>query len=155
MKGEKSERLQQILVDNETVENTFSLKGVELYATNQRLITIQGRTIRDFDYAHISSVAYSSKRYWGLIVGGILIAVFGVAGGQFLDTVEIAIGSLGVGLVLIIIGALVKPEWVEVNVVGLSDPIKFSGSKKDLDSLLHTMRQKRYSTTAEKGSING
>ena len=148
--GKKSERLQQILVGNETVENTFSLKGVELYATNRRLITIQGRTIRDFDYNHISSVAYSSKRYWALIIFGILLVAIGVAVGLLLDAMEVMMGFLGVGLILMIIGVILKPEWVEVNVVGLPEPVKFGGSKQDLDSLLQIIRQKRYSTTEDK-----
>jgi len=148
--GKKSERLQQVLVDNETVENTFSLKGVELYATNRRLVTIQGRTIRDYDYSHISSVAYSSKRYWALIVIGILLVALGVAIGLLLDAVAVMIGFLSVGLILIIIGVILKPEWIEINVVGLPESVRFRGSKKDLDSLLQIIRQKRYSVAEDK-----
>jgi len=101
---------------------------------------IEGRTIRDFDYAHMSSIAYSSKRYRWLIVLGIVLMIAGVwVGGFFIGAVALAI----IGLILIFAGVKAKSEWVEVNVVGVSNPIRFLGSRQDLDSLLQIIRQRR------------
>ena len=149
MKKQKIPReVERILAEDETIEKSFDLKDCKLYATDMRLLMIQGRTVRDFDYTHISSIAHSSKRYWGLIVVGILIAGAGIAFGQLLNEVGIAIGSIGVGLILIIIGAIAKSEWIKASVVGVNDPINFSGSKQDLDSLLQIIRQKRITKSA-------
>ena len=46
-------------------------------------------------------------------------------------------------IILIIIGIIAKSEWVETNVVGVSKPIKYKGSRQDLDSLLKIIREKR------------
>jgi len=107
-------QIRNILARNELVEKDFRVKGHRLYATSRRLLELKGHTIRDFDYAHISSVAYTSKRYFWLI-----------------------------GVVFIIIGALVKEEFVETNVVGVPDPIKYEGSRQTLHSLLQLIKEKQ------------
>jgi hypothetical protein len=126
------------LTENETVEKKFHLKGCKVYATDKRLLRTEGRTIRDFDYAHISSIAYSSKRYWWLIVVGIVLMIIGVFVGG-----EARIALIIIGLILIIAGAVAKSEWVEANVVGVPNPVKFEGSRQELDSLLQVIRQRR------------
>ncbi len=68
-------QLKSILTDDETVERSFDLTGCRVYATDKRLVELAGRTIRDYDYSHISSIAYSSKRYWWLIVFGMIIMI--------------------------------------------------------------------------------
>ena len=55
----------KLLTEDETIEKSFDLQNCEVYATNKRLFRVEGRSIRDFDYTHISSVEYISKRYWG------------------------------------------------------------------------------------------
>jgi len=126
------------LTENETVERSFHLKGCKVYATDKRLLRTEGRTVRDFDYAHISSIAYTSKRYWWLIVVGIVLMIIGAFVGS-----EARIALIIVGLILIIAGATAKSEWVEANVVGLPTPARFEGSRQELDSLLQIIRQRR------------
>lgn len=133
-------QLESILTDDERVEKTFTLRGCRVYATSKRLVELAGRTIRDYDYTHISSIAYSSKRYWWLIAIGVIIMIagFSFGGGDI-----IAWASAGIGLLVIILGIFMKSEWVEVNVVGVPNPVKYKGSRVTLDSLLQIVRQKR------------
>jgi len=152
MKKQKiPKQVEGILDEDETIEESFDLKGCHVYATDRRLLMKRGRTVRDFDYAHISSVAYSSKHYWGRVIPGILLCVIG---GWLLGTLlSTGIGNAGIGFatiialitgsVLILSGLTGKSEWVEINVAGVASPIKFAGSRQDLDSLLHIIRQKR------------
>jgi len=152
MKKQKiPKQVEGILDEDETIEESFDLKGCHVYATDRRLLMKQGRTVRDFDYAHISSVAYSSKHHRGLVIPGILLCVLG---GWLLGTLlSTGIGSAGIGFatiialiiggVLILSGLTGKSEWVEINVAGVASLIKFAGSRQDLDSLLHIIRQKR------------
>ena len=60
----------------------------------------------------------------------------------------IAISSAVIGLILIIMGAIKKSEWVEVNVVGLSESLKYRGSLQNLDSLLQIIREKQTAKSA-------
>lgn len=133
---------QNILAEGETIEESFDLGGYQLYATDRRLIEVKRQTIRDFDYAHISSIGYSSKRYRWLIIIGVLIGAAGMAAGDFLGD-EARIAGAIVGVILIIIGVVAKSENIEVTVLGLSQSPKYKGSRKDLDSLLRIIRQKR------------
>lgn len=151
MKSKKiHKKIQSVLTTDETIEATFKLKGCEICATDKRLLELAGRTIRDYDYTHISSIAHTSKRYWRLIILGIILMIAGYFAGSLLSLLveseegaAISISSLVVGLILIIIGAIKKSEWVEINVVGVSNPIKYKGSRDALDSLLQIVRQKR------------
>lgn len=141
-------QIQNILIEDEVIKKSFDLKGCQVYATEKRLLVIEGRTVRDFDYAHIPSIAYSSKGRRGLVAFGtvLLIIAFslpfvryvGVHSGPW----EMAI-LIVPGLTLIVAGIILKSERVEINVVGISSPIKFRGSRQDLDSLLQIIRQKR------------
>jgi len=137
-------KIEGILTKDETIEKSFDLKDCQVYATDKRLLRLEGRTVRDFDYTHISSVEYSSKRYWGLIIVGVIIGVIGFFAGDMIgDVNELKIASAIIGIILIIIGFIAKSEWVEANVVGVRDPQKFKGSRQDLDSLLKIIREKR------------
>lgn len=143
MKSKKlPKQLESILTDDETVERSFDLKGCHVYATDKRLVELAGRTIRDYDYTHISSIAYSSKRYWWLIVLGIITVIAGIYFGRYIDEMVVW-ASVGIGFLLIILGVFMKSEWVEVNVVGVPKPVKYEGSRVILDSLLQIVRQKR------------
>jgi len=124
--GQIPQQIQDVLTRDEIIEKSFRLQGCRLYATSKRLLELKGRDIRDFDYGHISSVAFSSKRNWGMLVFGITLVVLGVIISNFLST-ELAIGLVVVGVILIIVGAVSKSEWLEVNVVGVSEPHKFEG----------------------------
>ena len=140
-------QIRNILTKDETIEKSFHLKGRKVYATNKRLLDLAGRTVIDYDYAHISSIGYTSKRYWWLIILGIIIMVVGVFAGFNVDVTEIIIGSVLGGLVFIIIGAIAK-ESVTVTVVGVDDPVTYKGSKDKLDSLLQIVRTKRLTESA-------
>ena len=141
-------QVKNILVEDEAVEHQFDLKGQELYATSKRLIVVKGRSIRDFDYAHISSVAYDSKRYRWLIILGIVIAIIGMSIGE---GVAIAAGAI-IGFILILIGIMAKSEHVELSIVGVPQPEKFEGERDDLDSLLQLVRQRRYEQKGDKAA---
>lgn len=141
-------QIRNILTEYETIEKSFHLKGRRVYATNKRLLDLAGRTVIDYDYAHIASVRYTSKRYRRLIILGIIIMVVGVFAGFNVDVTEIIIGSVLGGLVFIIIGAIAKSESVMVKVVGVDDPVTYKGSTDELDSLLQIVRTKRLTESA-------
>ena len=136
-------QIQNILARDELVEKDFHVKGRRLYATDRRLLELEERTIRDFDYAHISSVAYTPKRYLWLIGVGVALIILGAALRSLLDFEPFLWSFLVVGVVLIIIGALVKKEFVVAYVVGVPDPIEYEGSRQTLDSLLQLIRAKQ------------
>jgi len=143
MKDKKRlKKIEGILTKDETIEKSFELKGYQVYATNKRLLRLEGRTVRDFDYNHISSVEYSSKRYWGLIIVGVIIWIIGIPLGGWIDNLLIWLFGI-MGFLVIIIGIFLKSEWVETNVVGVKEPIKYPGQRDELDSLLKIIREKR------------
>ncbi|MFC1862164.1 SHOCT domain-containing protein [Chloroflexota bacterium] len=154
MKSKKlPKQIQSALTDDETVERSFNLKGCKVYATSKRLLELTGRTVRDYDYTHVSSIAYSSKRYWALLVFGIIAVIAGIY--SFGDTDGTIFWVLiGIGCFLIILGVFRKSEWVEVNIVGVQNTVEYKGSRDELDSLLQIVRQKRLteSTSDNKGS---
>ena len=137
-------KIEGILTKDETIVKSFDLKNCQVYATDKRLLRLEGRTVRDFDYAHISSVEYSTKRYWGLIIVGLVIGAIGFFAGEMIgDIDEPRIVGTIIGIILVIIGIIAKSEWVEVNVVGVRNPQQFKGSRQDLDSLLKIIREKQ------------
>ena len=145
-------RVQNILTTDETIEQVFNLKGCTVYATNMRIIRIAGRSIKDIIPDHVSSAEYISKRPTGWIVIGVLLVILGIllykVGNPLMGIElpnEIAPVLFGIGLIVILAGALIKLEWVEINVIAVPEPIKFKGSKDDLDSLLHIIREHRKS----------
>jgi DNA-directed RNA polymerase subunit RPC12/RpoP len=136
-------QIQNILARDELVERDFHVKGCRLYATSRRLLELKGHTIRDFDYAHISSVAYTSKRYLWLIAVGIAFIILGVVLQSPLDTELSLWVGLVIGIIFIIIGALHKEEFVEAYVVGVPNSIKYEGSRQTLHALLQLIREKQ------------
>jgi hypothetical protein len=143
MKKNLPKQIQRILTTDETIEKSFDLKeGHRVYATNKRLLDLVRRRVQDYDYAHISSIAYTSKRYWWLIALGIVVIIAGVYFGNIFEEI-IVWASAGMGCLLIILGMFVKSEWVEVNVVGVNKHVKYKGKRDALDSLLQVVREKR------------
>lgn len=136
-------QIRNILARDELVEKDFRVKGCRLYATGRRLLELKGRTIRDFAYAHISSVAYTSKRYLWLIGVGIALIILGAVLNSLLDFEPFLWSFLVVGVVFIIIGALFMEEFVEANIVGAPDPIKYEGSRQTLHSLMQLIGEKQ------------
>jgi len=141
-------QIRNILTEDETIEKSFDLRGRRVYATNKRLLDLAGRTVMDYDYSHISSIGYTSKRYRQWIVVGIIVMAVGIFAGLNMDVEVIIWGSVIGGLVFIIIGAVAKSESVVVNVVGVDDPVTYKGSKDELDSLLQIVRTKRLTESA-------
>lgn len=136
-------QIQDALTRDEVVEESFDFRGCRVYATSRRLLKQKGRTIRDFDYGHISSVAYSSKRCWWLIALGVVFVIIGVYIGVYMGR-PAAMGTLvAIGAVTIVGGAIIKSEWIEVSVVGVSYPQRFEGSREMVESLLQIIRLRR------------
>ncbi|HEY4711497.1 MAG TPA: SHOCT domain-containing protein [Dehalococcoidia bacterium] len=136
-------QIRNILARGEIVEKDFNVEGCRLYATDRRLLEVKGQSIRDFDYAHISSVTYTLKRYLWLIGVGIALIILGAVLDSRLDFELSLWVFLVIGLILIIIGALFKEEFVKAIVVGVSDPVKYKGQRQTLHSLLQLIRQKQ------------
>ena len=60
-----------------------------------------------------------------------------------------------IGVVLIVLGAIIKSEWVEAVVIGIRDPIRFKGVSQELNSLLQTIRQKESTGVTATATENG
>ena len=70
MSDEIPKNVENILTEDEEIEEVYYLKEYDVYATNRRIIERRKRRIRDFDYNHVSSISYESKRYWWLVLLG-------------------------------------------------------------------------------------
>ncbi|MFC1915134.1 SHOCT domain-containing protein [Chloroflexota bacterium] len=147
MSGELPKNIKSILTDDETIEEVFNLKDCEVYATNKRLIERHKRKISDYAYNHVSSITYESKRYYWLVLIGVLVIVVGI---WFRDLTNDMLSwvVIIIGLAFAIGAIFIKTEWVEINVVGLRDPIYYRGDREELDSLLYLVRQNRISASA-------
>jgi len=141
MSDELPKSIKNILTDDETIEKVFYLKDCEVYATNKRLIERRKRRIRDFDYSHVSSISYESKRYWWLVLLGVLVIVVGILAREFTDNM-LFWWVIVIGLALAIGAIFVKAESVEISVVGLRT-INYRGNREELDSLLYLVRQNK------------
>jgi DNA-directed RNA polymerase subunit RPC12/RpoP len=136
-------RIQNILARDEFVEKDFHVKGCRLYATGRRLLELKDSTVRDFAYAHISSFAYTSKHYLWLIGVGIALSILGAALYDLLEFEPFLWIFLVIGFVLVIFGALLREEFVEVTVVGVPDPIRYEGPRQTLQSLVQLIGEKQ------------
>ena len=143
-------RIQNILAKDELVEKDFHVKGCRLYATGRRLLELKDSTIRDFAYAHISSFAYTSKHHLWLIGVGIALSILGAALHDLLGFEPLLWIFLVIGFVLIIAGALLREEFVEVNVVGVPDRIRYEGPRQTLQSLVRLIGEKQAAEPAAK-----
>ena len=136
-------RIQNILAKDELVEKDFHVKGCRLYATSRRLLELKDSTIRDFAYAHISSFAYTSKHHLWLIGIGIAFSIFGAVLNSLLEFEPFLWIFLVIGFVHIAVGALLREEFVAVNVVGVPDPIRYEGPRQTLQSLVQLIGEKQ------------
>jgi hypothetical protein len=136
-------QIRNILAKDETVERRFKVDEYWLYTTDRRLIQVKDRNIRDFDFAHISSVTYTLKRYLWLLAIGIPLIILGAVLHSLLDWDLFAWFSIIIGLILIIVGVVHKEEFIEANIVGVSKPTKYKGQRQTLHSLLQLIRQKQ------------
>jgi hypothetical protein len=128
------------LVRDEIVEKEFILKGQKAYASTNRLFIKKGGTVRDFSYNHISSIEFKSKPQWLMVLVGLLAVVVG----YFLQQGNtLGWALIIVGVVLIIGGFFWKSEAVELCVVGVSVPWRFTGQRQALDSLFRLVREHR------------
>ena len=142
MSDELPKSIKNILTDGETIEKVFYLKDCEVYATNKRLIERRKRRIRDFDYSHVSSISYESKRYWWLVLLGVLVIVIGILAREFTDNM-LFWWVIVIGLAFAIGAIFVKAESVAIIVVGLRMSINYRGNRERLDSLLYFVRQNK------------
>lgn len=137
------QQIRNILAKGEVVERKFNVEEYRLYATDRRLIQVKDRNIRDFDYAHISSVAYTLKRYLWLIGIGIPLIILGAVLYSLPVWGLFAWFLIIIGLILIIVGAVHKEEFIEANIVGVSKLTKYKGQRQTLHALLQLIRQKQ------------
>lgn len=142
-----TKQLQNVLTEDEEIEKIIRLKGCNVCATNKRLIELKGNTTRDYDYTHISSIAYSSRRYWRLIVLGVIIIIAATYFGSEIGQTPVIV-SVATGFLLIVIGIFYKSEWVEIHVVGVGK-VEYKGSRTTLNSLLNIVRQKHFANKKE------
>ena len=128
--------LQKYLYEDEVVEAQFELKDCSVYATNHRLFIFRG-------YMHVSSVEYGLKKYYSLIVGGLILILFSFLMNNLLPKMpsDLMMLLVFVGVLLVIVGLIYKKERLLIHVVGLK-PVEIEGSRKNLDSLMKIIRVK-------------
>ena len=132
--------IEKYLVRDEVVEKKFSLRGQTAYASTNRIFFKKGSTVRDISYTHISSIEFKSNPNWLVVFIGILAVIVGYFL-QLDNTLGWAL--IFAGVVLMIGGLVWKSQHVEMNVVGMSEPWKFSGHRDTLDSLFRLVRERR------------
>jgi hypothetical protein len=135
-------KIQSVLTQGENIEKSFELNNCRAYATNKRLFKMEGKKVRDFDYNHISSVEYVPKRYWLLIILGLLFAVAGCLVGINNDENTIMVAGVVVGVLLVLVGIFWKKETIVTDVIGVEDRVEYPGHRQELDSLLKIIREK-------------
>jgi len=136
------EQIQNSLTPEEAIEHSFQLLHTRVYATDKRLLELRGRTVNDYGYATITGIGYATKRYWITLIAGIIcIAISMLFKPNISDT--IFWGGIGFGGLMIATGLFVKPEWLEMTVVGLPKPVIYQGPRDKLDSLLQVVRAKQ------------
>ena len=141
--------IEKYLVSDEVVEKQFTLKNCTAYASTNRLFFKKGNKIRDIDYNHISSIGYESRPNWLVILVGILAAVVG----YFLQHNSTLLYALLIaGVVLFISGFIWKIQKVELTVVGMVRPWRFSGHRDSLDLLFKLVRERSYKRIESSGA---
>jgi len=141
--------IQRYLARDETVEKEFHLRdllgssGCRVYASNKRLFIIRGDSTKDIDYRHIASVELKQEASVPLVVIGVMcfIAGFVVLSLRFN---EWSAGALIVlGLVVSILGAVIRRQSIKLVIAGVADAETLSGYRSELDALLRIVREKR------------
>ncbi|MFC2038335.1 hypothetical protein ACFLUG_00990 [Chloroflexota bacterium] len=146
--------IKKYLARDEFIEQVFDLKGMTAYASENRIFFKKnkkflfidigiGGTVRDINYAHISSIEYQSKIKRKIIITGLLVAIAGFLW-QLIDTLGWAL--LLAGIILIIYGIWKKSISVELTVVGMTKPWPLLGGKEDLDAIFRFIGERRVTT---------
>ena len=132
--------LQRYLVTDEIIQQHFKFTDKTAYASTKRLCVKQGNTIRDIDYAHVSSIAYQVEHIWQVVlIGAILVATGYLLKGY----IDLWWAVLGTGIAFMAAGALWKNRQIELCVSGLPVPVRLSGNRNSLDSLFKLIREHR------------
>ena len=142
-KGIEKYLLRDEIIEREfTLRGRFALTGYKAYASNKRLFIKRGSTIRDVDYQHISSIELKQEGDpIAVIMGLVFMALGGIA--VYLDLTHWWVWAvIGLGLILFILG-LIRTQSIAMTVVGLTEPLKLSGHRSQLDSLFKLVREKR------------
>jgi hypothetical protein len=146
------QKVLDVLISGEMIEDIYALSGRNVYATNKRIIETNGNAIRDYDYTHISSIRYEKLNNWSLLIAGLICIIFAVIIWKINNifdfhmgnVVPIVIGILGtVGVISIILFFFYKTYLIELNVVGIQNIIHYSGDNKKLQALLKVIRDKK------------
>jgi hypothetical protein len=132
--------IEKYLTRDEVIEKKFLLDGQAAYASSKRLFFKKGSTVRDISYTHISSIEFKSNPRWLVILIGILA---GIVGYFLQQNTTLGWALIFAGIVLVIGGFFWKKQYVELCVVGMSEPWKFSGQRVTLDSLFRLVRERR------------
>lgn len=56
-------QVQNVLTQDENVEQHFGLQDCIICIMDECILKLKECRIRDFDYAHISTIVYSSRKY--------------------------------------------------------------------------------------------
>ena len=136
--------LEKYLTKDEIVEQEFKLSDCKVWATNKRVLIKTGRRIQDIDYNHISSIGFERKTYHKLIGMGVIFFIATWILSELGAPEEIITVLCLPGIICIILGVCLRKEWLELIVLGYKEPIKFKGSRQDLDQLFRIIREKRF-----------
>jgi len=142
------------------VDKTYALNGYDIHATNKRLFvsSFNGRYVADFDYNHISSLVFNIKRYYWLVVVGIMVLVASLyffSPPTRLNDNPIIWAGIAAGIASIALGILKRKEYMRIFVIGVSDRVEFSGKRSNLDDLFRTIRQKKEESQTSASNVEG
>jgi hypothetical protein len=136
------EKIRNTLTQEEVIEHSFRLVRTRVYITNKRLFELKWGTVRDYDYSNISGITYATKRYWITLIAGLICIGISILFKPEISDMLFWTG-IGLGGLMAATGLLVKPEWLEITVIGLSKPVIFQGPRGRLDSIMEIIRAKQ------------
>ena len=153
-------KIDKYLTEGEVVDKTYALNGYDIHATNKRLFvsSFNGRYVADFDYNHISSLVFNIKRYYWLVVVGIMVLVASLyffSPPTRLNDNPIIWAGIAAGIASIALGILKRKEYMRIFVIGVSDRVEFSGKRSNLDDLFRTIRQKKEESQTSASNVEG
>lgn len=136
--------IEHFMVEGEVIQKSFKLRDCTAYASNKRLIVKKGSTVTDYDYDHISSISFKERRFYVVIIPGIVsiaVGLFPLFYWGFLGLIGLMFIATGVCM---IVGAIfIKAQNLEMTVIGIVSPVKFMGGRAELNSLLKVVRKKK------------
>lgn len=134
------------LVEGETIVKEFKLKGYDVHATNRRVFvsSVSGSVVQDYDYNHISSLLFKSKRYFWLIFVGVAVLAtswyFLSPDRSTMDPILFWIATAA-GIGLLLLGIFLKIEVLRIYVTG-APTAELQGKRADLEKLFQIVREK-------------